>query len=88
MVVRRWQSASQGIGQSQSSNQNAQCVGGSDVADSCNNASTQSQANSGSNAVGQQGGNGGQGGGNSASQGIGQSQSSNQNAQCVVLAAP
>ena len=29
-----------------------------DVADSCNNTSTQNQANSGSNAVGQQGGNG------------------------------
>ena len=46
-------SANQGIGQSQSSNQNAQCVGGGNVADSCNNTSTQNQANSGNNAAAQ-----------------------------------
>jgi hypothetical protein len=73
--------ATQGIGQSQSSNQNAQCVSGGNVADSCNNTSYQTQSKSGSNDVGQQGGSGK--GGNSADQGIGQSQSSNQNAQCV-----
>ncbi len=50
---------------------------------SCNNTSTQSQSNSGSNAAGQQGGSGGKGSGNSATQGINQGQSNNQNAQCV-----
>ncbi len=74
-------SANQGIGQSQTSNQNAQCVSGGNVADSCNNTSTQNQANSGNNAAAQSGGSGK--GGNSANQGIGQSQTSNQNAQCV-----
>ena len=55
--------ANQGIGQSQSSNQNAQCVSGGNTADSCNNTNTQNQANSGNNAAAQQGGSGS--GGNS-----------------------
>ena len=75
-------SAEQGIGQSQSSNQNTQCVAGGSLGNSCNNTSVQSQTNSGNNAAAQSGGNG-KGSGNSAEQGIGQSQSSNQNAQCV-----
>jgi hypothetical protein len=75
-------SAKQGIGQSQSSNQNAQCVAGGSLGNSCNNISVQNQENSGNNAAAQQGGSG-KGSGNSAKQGIGQSQSSNQNAQCV-----
>jgi hypothetical protein len=77
-------SASQGIGQSQSSKQNSQCVSGDDTNDSCNNVSVQNQDNDGNNALGQQGGNGKKGkGGNDADQGIGQSQSSKQNSQCV-----
>ena len=75
-------SAAQGIGQSQSSNQNALCVAGDDIDTSCNNLNVQSQFNTGNNALGQIGGNG-KGSGNSAAQGIGQSQSSNQNALCV-----
>jgi hypothetical protein len=76
-------SASQGIGQSQSSSQNSQCVSGDDTNDSCNNVSVQNQDNDGNNALGQQGGNGKGKGGNDADQGIGQSQSSKQNCQCV-----
>ncbi len=72
--------ASQGIGQSQSSNQNSQCVSGGSTSASCNNISVQNQKNSGNNALAQDG-NGK--GGNKASQGIGQSQSSNQNSQVV-----
>jgi hypothetical protein len=75
-------SAAQGIGQSQSSNQNAQCVSGGDVSDSCNNLNIQNQENNGDNVLAQDGGNG-KHGGNSAAQGIGQSQSSNQRSQCV-----
>ena len=45
-------SASQGIGQSQSSSQNSQCVSGDDTNDSCNNVSVQNQDNDGNNAVG------------------------------------
>ncbi len=75
-------SAAQGIGQSQSSNQRSQCVSGGDVSNSCNNLSVQNQANEGSNVLGQTGGNG-KGSGNSAAQGIGQSQSSSQSSQCV-----
>ena len=74
--------STQGIGQSQSSNQNALCVAGGDIDVSCNNLSVQNQENSGDNVAGQSGGNG-KGSGNSATQGIGQSQSSNQNALCV-----
>ena len=73
--------ANQGIGQSQSSNQNALCVSGTGTLVSCNNLNAQNQANSGNNAAAQQGGTGK--GGNKANQGIGQSQSSNQNALCV-----
>jgi hypothetical protein len=72
--------ASQGIGQSQSSSQNSQCVSGGSTSASCNNLSVQNQANSGNNALAQDS-NGK--GGNKASQGIGQSQSSSQNSQVV-----
>ena len=74
--------SNQGIGQSQSSRQNSQCVSGGDTSDSCNNISFQNQGNSGSNAAGQQGG-GDDDDGNNSNQGIGQSQSSRQNSQCV-----
>jgi hypothetical protein len=73
--------ASQGIGQSQSSSQNIQCVSGGNIKDSCNNTSIQNQQNSGNNGLAQQGGSSSTG--NLASQGIGQSQSSSQNIQCV-----
>ena len=59
--------ANQGIGQAQSSNQNALCVSGSGTFVSCNNLNAQNQANSGNNALAQQGGSGS--GGNSANQG-------------------
>ncbi len=72
--------ASQGIGQSQSSSQNSQCVSGDSTSGSCNNINLQNQQNSGNNALAQDG-NGK--GGNKASQGIGQSQSSSQNSQVV-----
>lgn len=72
--------ASQGIGQSQSSSQNSQCVSGGSTSASCNNISIQNQQNSGNNALAQDS-NGK--GGNKASQGIGQSQSSSQNSQVV-----
>jgi hypothetical protein len=76
--------ANQGIGQSQSSNQNALCVSGTGTFVSCNNLSAQNQVNSGNNAAAQQGGSGGKGkGGNTVNQGIGQSQSSNQNSGVV-----
>ena len=73
--------ANQGIGQSQSSDQNALCVSGSGTFDSCNNFNAQNQQNSGNNALAQQDGSGS--GGNSANQGIGQSQSSNQGSDVV-----
>src|SRR6188472_817624 len=73
--------ANQGIGQSQSSNQNALCVSGTGTLVSCNNLNAQNQANSGNNAAAQQGGTGK--GGNKANQAIGQSQSSNQNVACL-----
>jgi hypothetical protein len=73
--------ANQGIGQSQSSNQNALCVSGSGTFVSCNNLNAQNQANSGNNALAQQGGSGS--GGNLANQAIGQAQSSNQNSGVV-----
>src|SRR6187401_11055 len=77
--------ANQGIGQSQSSNQNALCVSGTGTFVSCNNLNAQNQQNSGNNALAQQGGTGGKGksGGNTVNQGIGQSQSSNQNSGVV-----
>jgi hypothetical protein len=75
--------ANQGIGQSQSSNQNALCVSGTGTFVSCNNLSAQNQVNSGNNAAAQQGGSGGKGGGNTVNQGIGQSQSSNQGSGVV-----
>jgi hypothetical protein len=46
--------ASQGIGQSQSSSQNIQCVSGGNIKDSCNNTSIQNQQNSGNNGLAQQ----------------------------------
>ena len=77
-------SSNQGIGQSQSSRQNSQCVSGGDTNDSCNNLSFQNQENSGNNAAGQQGGgDDDDDDGNSSNQGIGQDQDSDQNAQCV-----
>jgi hypothetical protein len=81
-VVATTNSANQGIGQSQSSLQLGVYVSGNGTLFSCNNVNSQNQANSGNNAAAQSGGNG-NGGGNSATQGIGQSQSSHQNAQCV-----
>jgi hypothetical protein len=75
-------SSNQGIGQSQSSRQNSQCVSGGDTNDSCNNISLQNQENSGNNAAAQNGGDDDDDG-NSSNQGIGQSQSSRQNSQCV-----
>ena len=74
-------SASQAIGQSQSSEQNSQVVSGEDTVASGNNINLQNQENSGSNALAQDGGDDGDG--NSARQGIGQSQSSEQNSQVV-----
>jgi hypothetical protein len=74
-------SASQGIGQSQSSKQNSQVVSGENTVGSGNNFSFQNQENSGNNALAQD--NGDNDDGNSASQGIGQSQSSKQNSQVV-----
>ena len=73
--------ANQGIGPSQSSNQNALCVSGSGTFDSCNNFNAQNQQNSGNNALAQQGGSGSNS--NSANQGIAQSQSSNQGSGVV-----
>ena len=70
--------AKQSIDQSQSSNQNAQCVSGITAFLSCNNVSFQHQKNSGNNALAQSGQ-----GGNSAEQSISQSQSSSQNSQVV-----
>ena len=48
--------SNQGIGQSQSSRQNSQCVAGGSLGNSCNNISFQNQGNSGSNAAAQRGG--------------------------------
>ncbi len=75
-------SANQGIDQSQSSEQNSQCVAGGKLINSCNNLDGQDQSNSGNNAAAQDGGHGGHGK-NSANQGIDQSQKSKQNTQCV-----
>jgi hypothetical protein len=76
-------SASQGIGQSQISKQNSQVVSGGDSVGSGNNFNFQNQENKGNNALAQSGGGDDDDGGNSASQGIGQSQSSSQNSQVV-----
>ena len=73
--------ANQGIGQSQKAIQLGVCVSGNGTLFSCNNSNSQNQANSGNNALAQQGGSGS--GGNSANQGIGQSQSSNQGSGVV-----
>ena len=75
--------ATQGIGQSQSVKQGAVCVSGDGTFGSCNNLSNQEQTNFGNNVAGQQGGSGYKGGGNTATQGIGQSQSANQGSLCV-----
>ena len=50
--------ANQGIGQSQSAIQLGVCVSGNGTLFSCNNANTQSQTNTGNNALAQQGGSG------------------------------
>src|SRR5690348_9421605 len=71
-VFAQGNTANQGIGQSQSSNQNALCASGKGTFISCNNLNSQNQTNTGSNALAQQGGSGK--GGNTANQGIGQSQ--------------
>ncbi len=76
-------SSNQGIGQSQSSRQNSQCVSGGSLGNSCNNISVQNQENSGNNAAAQSGGDDDDDGGNSSNQGIGQEQENEQNAQCV-----
>jgi hypothetical protein len=73
--------SNQGIGQSQSSRQNSQCVAGGSLGNSCNNISFQNQGNSGSNAAAQSGGDDDDG--NNSNQGIGQNQDNEQNAQCV-----
>jgi hypothetical protein len=44
-------SASQGIGQSQSSRHNSQCISGDDTDVSCNNITLQNQENSGNNVL-------------------------------------
>ncbi len=77
--------SNQGIGQSQSSSQNSQCVSGGDTNDSCNNISLQNQENSGNNAAAQNGGDDDDDDddGNRSNQGIGQNQDNEQNAQCV-----
>src|SRR6188508_1330696 len=80
-VLATTNTANQGIGQSQSAIQLGVCVSGNGTLFSCNNLNSQNQANSGSNALAQQGGSGK--GGNKANQGIGQSQSSNQNSGVV-----
>jgi hypothetical protein len=83
-------SANQGIGQSQSSDQSALCVSGEGTFISCNNINVQNQENEGNNAAAQSSGNNNDDddnhgnhhdkndNGNSASQGIGQSQDSDQ----------
>ncbi len=48
--------ASQGISQGQSSNQNSNVVSGGNTEDSGNNENTQTQANTGSNTAAQEGG--------------------------------
>ena len=50
--------ANQGIGQSQSAIQRGVCVSGNGTLFSCNNLNTQSQTNTGNNALAQQGGSG------------------------------
>jgi hypothetical protein len=76
--------ASQAIGQEQDSEQNSQVVSGEDSVLSGNNINLQNQENSGSNALAQNGGDDDDDDdGNSARQGIGQSQSSEQNSQVV-----
>jgi hypothetical protein len=78
-------SANQGIGQSQESEQSALCVSGEGTFLSCNNVNVQNQENKGNNALAQQSGSNGYNynGGNSANQAIGQSQSSIQSSTVV-----
>ena len=82
-VFAQGNTANQAISQAQSSTQLGVCVSGTGTLISCNNLNAQNQANSGNNALAQSGGSGSGKGGNTANQGIGQSQTSNQNAQCV-----
>jgi hypothetical protein len=72
----------QGIGQEQLSTQLGLCISGVNTFISCNNLNSQTQTNFGNNVAGQIGGSG-SGGGNSATQAIGQAQSSNQGSLCV-----
>ncbi|HEU5120293.1 MAG TPA: hypothetical protein VFT71_04835 [Candidatus Nitrosocosmicus sp.] len=74
--------ANQGIGQSQASTQLGICVSGTGTLVSCNNLNAQNQANTGNNALAQQGGGSGSGA-NIANQAIGQAQSSTQNSGVV-----
>ncbi len=78
-------SAGQGTTQRQYYEQDSQCVAGGNMETSCMNIGAQNQANTGNNALGQQGGSGDNNGdgGNSAGQGTTQGQSSDQNSQCV-----
>ncbi len=73
--------ASQAIAQEQDSEQNSLVVSGDDTKNSGNNINVQNQENKGNNALAQSGGDGD--GKNKASQGIGQSQSSEQNSLVV-----
>src|SRR3712207_3303029 len=79
-VKKKGNKALQSITQSQLSSQNSLCVTGTGTLVSCNNLNSQNQANSGNNALAQQGGqekggSGSGGGGNTANQGINQAQS-------------
>ncbi len=77
-------SANQGINQGQSIGQSSQCVAGGSISASCNNDAAQTQANTGNNALAQQGGSGhNDNGDKSANQGINQGQSIDQESQCV-----
>ncbi|MGN6624816.1 MAG: hypothetical protein ACTHKK_11795, partial [Candidatus Nitrosocosmicus sp.] len=76
-------SANQGIGQSNTNTQNAMCVGGTSISGACNNTSTQSNANTGSNTANQGAAGGAGGASNSANQGISQQNNNQQSALCV-----
>ena len=81
---RETNTANQGIGQTNTNTQTGQCVGGN-INGACNNTGLQTNANSGSNTAGQTAGGGAAGGGgtNTANQGIGQTNTNTQTAQCV-----
>jgi hypothetical protein len=76
--------ANQGIAQANNAANAALCASGALKGPACNNTSTQANANSGSNTAGQTAGGGASGGGtNTANQGIGQTNTNQQFAQCV-----